>query len=515
MATRVIINLIEPTAEKPLNYHKTVFESLPSFNSYHKYELPEQNLLPPKWESMDELLEQIAQLLFALRYRVEDYVNLPQEALRFMDTHERIWAFFHEVILPLPHTIRPADIEDARIDLLEKMHEAHLKYVLLLRHSFSSKHAPLSRNKDVSVYELMNPGAEAQEPTAIVNDDGEIMMHIPTFARANGNEFQSDRDFTLRQNRISDSDLTEYTFEFIPDEMPEAPGLDDQAVEDGAPEENEDAPEPTKAAPKKKAAAKKGKGKGKVVDNEAMDSDHHKDAPEPPKAAPKKKAPAKKAPAKKAKGKAKAGDGEATEAPPAPAKKSTAGKKKASAPAEVLPTTRVTRASSRLAGTSAPELLAPPPAPRPTRRGRPPVAADVPPQAGPSTVPQTARSILPQAGPSNVPPAIARKSHRSTRQDPDPVDAPDSRRLGKKRSRPADNETNEDDSPVPRKQARLKEAFGGPRVYPSPPQPRPGMWTPMGPPTDPYAPAKPGTRVRVVHGVRYTRTLSPERADNL
>ncbi|KAJ7666894.1 hypothetical protein DFH06DRAFT_1470039 [Mycena polygramma] len=438
MTTRVVINLIEPTAEKPLDYHKTVFESLPSFNSYHKYELPEQNLLPPMWESMDELLEQIAQLLFALRYRVEDYVNLPQEALRFMDTHERIWAFFHEVILPLPHTINPADIEDARIDLLEKMHEAYLK------------------NKDVSVYELVNPGAEAQEPTAIVNDDDEIMMDIPAFPRANGNEFQSDRDFTLRQNRISDSDLTEYTIEFIPDEMP---------------------------PPKKKAAAKKGKGKAKAADNEAADSDDNEAAPEPPKAAPKKKAPAKKAPAKKAKGKA-----EATEAPPAPAKKSTAGKKKASAPAEVLPTTRVTRASSRIAGTSAPELPAPPLAPRP-RRGRPPVAAEVP----------------PQAGPSNVPPAIARKSQHSTRKDPDPVDDPDSRRLGKKRERPADDEANEDDSPVPKKQARLTEAFGGPRISLPPMRPRPGIYTPPGPPPDPYAPAKPGTRVLVVGGIRYTK----------
>ncbi|KAJ7640406.1 hypothetical protein DFH06DRAFT_1137857 [Mycena polygramma] len=484
MTTRVVINLIEPTAEKPLNYHKTVFESLPSFNSYHKYELPDQNLLPPMWESMDELLEQITKLLFALRYRVEDYVNLPQEALRFMDTHERIWAFFHEVILPLPHTIRPADIEDARIDLLEKMHEAHLK------------------NKDVSVYELMNPGAEAQEPTAIVNDDDEIMMDIPAFPRANGNEFQSDRDFTLRQNRISDSDLTEYTIEFIPDEIPPAPELDGQAVADGASEENEDAPEPPTAAPKKKAATKKGKGKAKAVDNEAPDSDNE-DAPEPPKAAPKKKAPA-----KKAKGKAKAVDGEATEAAPAPAKKSTAGKKKALAPTEVLPTTRVTRASSRIAGTSAPEPPAPaPPAPR-LRRGRPPVAAEVPPQAGPSNVPQ--------AGPSNVPPAIARKSQSSTRKDPDPVDAPDSRRLGKKRERPADDEANGDDSPVPKKQARLTEAFGGPRISVPPMRPRPGIYTPPGPPPDPYAPAIPGTRVLVVGGIRYTLDeRNRERADNL
>ncbi|KAJ7666888.1 hypothetical protein DFH06DRAFT_1470034 [Mycena polygramma] len=473
MSTPAVIVPVEKTAEKPLSYHQTVFESLPSFNSYHKYELPAQNLLPPEWNNINELLEQISQLLFALRYRVEDFVNLSQEALRAVNTPESIWAFFHEVVLPLPHTINPPDIEDARIDLFEKMHEAHLK------------------NRDVNVYELVNPGAEAQEPIEMVNDDDEIMMDIAAFHRPNGNEFQSDRDFTLRQNRISDSDLTEYTIEFIPDEMPVAPGLDDQSVADGASEENEDAPEPPKAAPKKKAAAKKGKGKAKVVDNEAADSDDNEDAPEPPKAAPKKKAPAKKAPAKKAKGKAKAVDGEATEVAPAPAKTSTAGKKKASAPAEVLPTTRVTRASSRIAGISAPELPAPPPAPRP-RRGRPPVAAEVP----------------PQAGPSNAPPAIARKSQRTTHK---PVDAPDARRLGKKRERPADDEADGDDSPVQKKKVRLTiddlpnahRAISPGRIISLRPEqilnPRPNR------------PPPPGTRVRIVNGIRFVKANTPPR----
>lgn len=89
-----------------------MLESFPH-DSYHKFELPEQNLLPPTPEGAEAHLEQISQQLFALCYNVETFVNRPKENC-LPDLEPEVWNFLHEVINFLPRTLENNHIEEAR-----------------------------------------------------------------------------------------------------------------------------------------------------------------------------------------------------------------------------------------------------------------------------------------------------------------------------------------------------------------------------------------------------------------
>ncbi|KAJ7302341.1 hypothetical protein DFH08DRAFT_989439 [Mycena albidolilacea] len=96
----------------------TPLEALTSYNSYnyHKCELPAENLLPPAPKDVAELVQQIEGLLSALRYRVEDYLNLPDEE-QLSGVNPAAWSFFHEVIALLPRDLDPESINEALLIL--------------------------------------------------------------------------------------------------------------------------------------------------------------------------------------------------------------------------------------------------------------------------------------------------------------------------------------------------------------------------------------------------------------
>ena len=89
-------------------------ESLPSFNSYHKYELPANHLLPqPAPRNAVELLKQIEYQLFALCYNVENFLNLPKEK-QIPRLNSSVWEFLHEVLNHLPRMFDSQEIDEAR-----------------------------------------------------------------------------------------------------------------------------------------------------------------------------------------------------------------------------------------------------------------------------------------------------------------------------------------------------------------------------------------------------------------
>ncbi|KAJ7186893.1 hypothetical protein C8R46DRAFT_1273819 [Mycena filopes] len=253
--------------------------------SHHKYELPARNkLLPPFSGDIPSLLTNIEDLMFAMCYRVEDYINLTNEHHLHhgygIAPDPAVWAFFHEVLELLPRTLDYHDIEDARLAIYEALHNTE-------------------RAKPLRATEQVNPGADP-EPALTVATGAAIGFKWV----AEGNPaVPAGETFTLTQNALAGTDLTEYVIEFVPDEpspTEEAPGGVDVVDEDNGKkkdeddeqeeeeeEEEEQAPKPKpKAKAKVKAGAKGGK-KGKKV------------------AAPKKKtvattAPAKEAAAKKA-----------------------------------------------------------------------------------------------------------------------------------------------------------------------------------------------------------------------
>jgi hypothetical protein len=90
-----------------------MLESFYPHDSHHKFELPEQNLLPPAPKDTREHLEQIAMQLFALCYNVEDYIHRPNKQ-HLPDLDPAVWNFFHEIVKFLPRTLERQDIEEAR-----------------------------------------------------------------------------------------------------------------------------------------------------------------------------------------------------------------------------------------------------------------------------------------------------------------------------------------------------------------------------------------------------------------
>ncbi|KAJ7021452.1 hypothetical protein C8F04DRAFT_1314328 [Mycena alexandri] len=233
-----------------------MLESLPRFNSYHKYELPAQNLLPRQPKDLAELLDQISQLLFALCFRVEDFVNASNElhgdCPNFNPT---VWAFFHEVINLLPRTLNPKDIDEARIDIYQSLHNTE-------------------RVKSFTFTEQINPGADAPAPLTPLLDDEGMDVGVDVETVVNGNPAcEAGEDFSLVQNALAGTNLAEYTIEFVPDEssLPNkgAGGVDgieeekkDKEREEGPEEEEEE------EAPKPKTRAKagaKGSKKGKAA----------------------------------------------------------------------------------------------------------------------------------------------------------------------------------------------------------------------------------------------------------
>ncbi|KAJ7764875.1 hypothetical protein B0H16DRAFT_1526051 [Mycena metata] len=224
--------------------------SLPRFNSYHKYELPAENLLPRQPKDLAELLEQINQLLFALCFRVEDFVNAPSELYgNCPNFNPTVWAFFHEVINLLPRTLNAKDIDEAQIDLYESLHNTE-------------------RVKSFTVTEQINPGADAPAPalTPLLDDEGmDVRVDVETVV--NGNPAcEAGEAFSLVQNALAGTDLAQYTIEFVPDEP--IPRVEGAAGVDGAeekkkdedreeePEEGEEEEEPPKPKTRAKAGAK-------------------------------------------------------------------------------------------------------------------------------------------------------------------------------------------------------------------------------------------------------------------
>ncbi|KAJ6558155.1 hypothetical protein B0H19DRAFT_1376647 [Mycena capillaripes] len=227
----------------------TIMETLPSepsYDSIHKYELPARNLLPPAPKDTAEHLEQIAQQLFALCYNVESFVGLPNEK-HLPGFNPTIWNFFHQVIRLLPRTLDPKGIDDSLVSLYEALFH-------------SQKSAP------PKVSELVNPGADVPEALTLFADGVPGTQTIELDTAVNGNAWRKRKEFSVIQNALSQTDLVEYTLEFIPDEVPTAE-LDGQSGPSGT-EVHDDRPEPPKSAPKRKAPAKgkgKAKAKGKAV----------------------------------------------------------------------------------------------------------------------------------------------------------------------------------------------------------------------------------------------------------
>ncbi|KAJ7471954.1 hypothetical protein FB451DRAFT_1251503 [Mycena latifolia] len=170
------------------------FESHPH-DSHHKYELPVENLLPPKTSTADEHLAQISQQLFALCYNVESFIHMAKE-YKFGGFDSAVWYFFHEVINFLPRSLDPKEIDEACIDLYQALYRAE-------------------RSKPIAVTELVNPGAPIPEPLAKeAEDDASTPIEIE--AVHDGNPY-SKKLFSLTQNALVATDGVEYALEFIPD----------------------------------------------------------------------------------------------------------------------------------------------------------------------------------------------------------------------------------------------------------------------------------------------------------
>ncbi|KAJ7302346.1 hypothetical protein DFH08DRAFT_1089822 [Mycena albidolilacea] len=292
-------------------------QSLPSFNSHHKYELPEDNLLPPPTRNTAKLLQQIEQQLFALCYNVENFLNLPNEK-HLPDLNPTVWRFFHEVINLLPRDLDPRSIDDALIKMYETLYRSQ------------------STKFQMSLVELINPGADASAPLELFLDGQPVNGTVPIEAVVNSSRYSARTDFELVQNALSGTDVVEYTVEFVPDGEPESgladvpaeepSGIDDVSLEESVP------PKPARATKAKVPAAKSAKGKAKA----------------------KPKAAKVEAPAKNTMGKGKANAGEDDAMGPA-GKLATRGKKTDASPAPA-PTTRAR--SARIAAKTEP---APPP----------------------------------------------------------------------------------------------------------------------------------------------------------
>ncbi|KAJ7216279.1 hypothetical protein B0H12DRAFT_343346 [Mycena haematopus] len=339
-------------------------ETLPSFNSYHKYELPAQHLMPAAPRNAVEHLNQIEQQLFALCYNVEDFLHVPREE-QIPDLEPVIWDFLHQVVNLLPRALETQSIEEARVDLYEML--------------FRTRGTPR-----FTFGEFVNPGADVPEPVNLFIGDTRVDPAIPVHTVVDSNPYCEAKDFELTLNALSATDLLDYTVEFVPDEVPQ-PDMDDASganeVEEAVPPKparKAKAKAPAKA--KAKAPAKGSKGKGKASEVEATE-------------------PAEK---RAAKGKGKARE----EEPAAPAKQqATRGKKPAaSAPSKARPPAPApTRArSARIAarGSStqpaAPALAAAPPTTAP---------AAVPAAASAAAPPATAPVAIP---PTTAPPASSR-----------------------------------------------------------------------------------------------------------
>ncbi|KAK7028333.1 hypothetical protein R3P38DRAFT_3189809 [Favolaschia claudopus] len=176
---------------------------LPSSNSRYKFKLPADNLLPPSPATAEDRLKQIEQLLFALCYRVEDFINLPHEKLTDpLDPVVR--NFLHGVLNLLPRQLTPHCINDAMLNLIESLHSQ-------IRVGTANRFA---------VRELVNPGADASKQMAIVIDGKPTDRIVPLQYTHNGNAHSLRKDFELVQDVLPVSGMPGSTAEFIPDEKP-------------------------------------------------------------------------------------------------------------------------------------------------------------------------------------------------------------------------------------------------------------------------------------------------------
>ncbi|KAF8198393.1 hypothetical protein K438DRAFT_1967150 [Mycena galopus ATCC 62051] len=210
-------------------------ESLPSFNSYHKYELPAKHLLPPATRNALEHLLQIEQQLFALCYSVEDFINLPLDE-QIPGLSPTVWKFLHQVIDLLPRELNPRAIDDSLVLMYETL-------------------ARTQTNTRFTIEEFINPGADAPTPLVVFGDDGEPWKTITIDTVINGNPYCASKDFEITLNALSTTDFVDYIVDFIPDEMPQP---DEVPQPDNAPGGNDVSLEvfvPPKAARKAKAAA--------------------------------------------------------------------------------------------------------------------------------------------------------------------------------------------------------------------------------------------------------------------
>lgn len=126
------------------------------------------------------------------------------------------------------------------------------------------------RSAPPRVSELINPGADAPEALTLFADGVPEAQKIELDTVVNGNSWRKRKDFSVIQNALSQTDLVDYTLEFIPDQIPTAESEGQSAPPDA--DAQEDPPEPPKSAPKKKAPPK-GKGKGKKGKNKAVEGE--------------------------------------------------------------------------------------------------------------------------------------------------------------------------------------------------------------------------------------------------
>ncbi|KAF7328874.1 hypothetical protein MVEN_02517100 [Mycena venus] len=389
-----------------------MFESLPRYNSCHKYELPKDHLLPPAPRNTEEHLAQISKQLFALCYSVESFVNLPNEEL-LLGFSPAVWKFFHEVILQLPRQLDLKSIQDALMNLYETI--VHTQ-----------------NTAEFTIDELVNPGANVPDPLTIIADGEPSNKMVPIDTVIDGNPFCARDDFELVQNVISATDFSEYTIEFVPDEVPQpevaGPSGENEVLVEG--------PAPSKPARKGKAPAKssKGKGKAKVVESETSEAEEMVEVAAPTETSKGKgnrekieseesaEAPA---PVRSTRGKAKAkAAGVDTEAK----KPATRGREAASETSKIRATLPATRArSARIAAKANPNANPPsaPAAAAPTSANRTPSPSPTPteeidPDTGIFT--GRVRSTIP---PPPSPPAAAETRLQRPRPPPSPPRAPD------------------------------------------------------------------------------------------
>ncbi|KAJ7915679.1 hypothetical protein B0H13DRAFT_1999808 [Mycena leptocephala] len=253
-------------------------ESLPSYDSHHKYELPAQNLLPRAPKDTPEHLQQISQQLFALCYSVEDFINLPNEK-HIPGMSSTIGIFSTRSSTSSPGLSSPRTF--TTLGMSCTVAQAHIAHILLRVNLFESL-VNTEITTPLALTELVNPGADAPAPLSVFVDGEPLDEEVAIDTVAGGNRYTKRKDFELVQNSLSETDLVEYTVEFVPDKAPK-PHLDDSdaSTEDESlgVEEHEDAPEPesSKLARKAKAPSKGSqKGKAKAVDGEAREATESK-----------------------------------------------------------------------------------------------------------------------------------------------------------------------------------------------------------------------------------------------